>query len=390
MHVVATTKARRPERDARIDVLRGLALMMIFVDHMPGDILNRVTLHDFGFCDAAEVFVLLAGISSMLAFGRSFERDGPVTGLRRIGMRCAKIYMFHAGLLLTTLAIVWVWTTQYHIQPVVMAPILGAPVKGLAHGLTLSALPTYLDILPLYVVLLAVFPLIYMLIRRSPALALGVSGAIWLAAFVDNSLNLPNWLDPKGWYFDPFSWQFIFTIGAVLSGAITRRGGELPLRRWAIWACSLFLAFAFLESAPWHDWHLPNLAPFAIAPPDKSRLDWLRVVDVLALFYLLMSSPRIRTLCRATWLRPLEACGRHSLEVFSIGCILALFGRLVFKTQGTGLINEVGINVLGFAVMCGVGLWMEQSRLAALRAAEPPARRPATAPPPRPVVRLAK
>ena len=64
------------ERDHRIDVLRGLALLMIFVDHIPDNVLSLVTMHNFGFCDAAEAFVLLAGMSSMLAYGRAFERSG--------------------------------------------------------------------------------------------------------------------------------------------------------------------------------------------------------------------------------------------------------------------------------------------------------------------------
>jgi hypothetical protein len=364
---LAIQQGRKPERDTRIDVLRGLALLMIFVDHMPDDLLNRVTLHDFGFADAAEVFVLLAGFSSMLAFGRAFEREGTGSGLRRIAARCWRIYLVHAALLLTTLLIVQGWSTEYHMRPTIMAPILGKTVKGLAHGLTLSALPTYLDILPLYVVLLSIFPVVYWGIRRSPVLALGVSAGIWFAASVDTGLNLPNWLDSKGWYFDPFSWQFIFTIGGVLSVEMGKRDGQLPRNAWAVRACALFLAFAFIEAAPWHDWHLPDLRLFAMEQPDKSREDWLRIVDVLALFYLLMSSPRVRAWSRASWLRPLEACGRHSLEVFAVGCVLALFGRLVFRTQGITVATELGINVLGFATMCGVGLWLEHARLAVAR-----------------------
>jgi hypothetical protein len=363
--VASPGAAAKPERDARIDVLRGLALLMIFVDHMPDDLLNRVTLHNYGFCDAAEVFVLLAGFSSMLAFGRAFDRDGPTHGLRKVAARCGRIYLFHAGLLLTTLLVVQGWSTHYHMQAQAMAPILGQPVKGLAHGLTLSALPAYLDILPLYVVLLGVFPLIYLGVRRSPAAALAVSAAVWLAASLDHSINLPNWLDAKGWYFDPFSWQFMFVIGAVLCGIVARCNGILPRRRWAVWACIAYLGFAFVEAAPYHDWNLPNLQPIAMDMPDKSRLDWLRIVDVLAVFYLLLSSPRVRQLAKSPWLRPVEACGRHSLEVFALGCMLALFGRLVFRTHGAGALTEIGVNVVGFALMCGTGLWLDQARQAA-------------------------
>ena len=353
------------QRDLRIDVIRGLALLMIFVDHMPSDLLNRVTLHNFGFSDAAEVFVLLAGYSAMMAYGRSFQRDGAVGGVRRVAARCLRIYLFQAGLLLTTLLVVQGWATHYHMQPVIMAPILGSPVAGLAHGLTLRALPSYLDILPLYVVLLAAFPLVYLAIRRSPWLALGVSAAVWVAAGRFHGLNLPNWLDGKGWYFDPFAWQFLFTIGAVLFQVTDRAGGSLPWNPWAVRFCAVFLAFALLQGAPWQDWGLPNLHPLAMGPPDKSRLNWLRIVDVLCLFYLLMSAPAIQALSGKAWLRPVAACGQHSLEVFSLGCVPALFGRLVFRTDGVSVATEVAVNAIGLTAICGAALWLSHGRHAA-------------------------
>src|SRR5665213_1304563 len=80
---VATPANRRLPRDSRVDVLRGLALLMIFIDHVPGNLLSLVTLRNFGFADAAELFVLLAGFASMAAYGRIFSRDGIVPGLRR-------------------------------------------------------------------------------------------------------------------------------------------------------------------------------------------------------------------------------------------------------------------------------------------------------------------
>src|SRR3954465_855279 len=71
-------------RDPRIDFLRGMALITIFVDHVPANPLNLLTMRNFGFADAAELFVILAGISSMMAYGKSFEREGPQPGLWRI------------------------------------------------------------------------------------------------------------------------------------------------------------------------------------------------------------------------------------------------------------------------------------------------------------------
>ena len=75
------------KRDARIDVLRGLALLMIFVDHIPGNKLGFVTLHVWGFADAAEPFVLFAGFASMLAYGKLMLRQGMAVGTRRVAGR---------------------------------------------------------------------------------------------------------------------------------------------------------------------------------------------------------------------------------------------------------------------------------------------------------------
>jgi hypothetical protein len=70
--------SRRPHRDPRVDLLRGVALLTIFVDHVPGNLLGYLTFRNFGFSDAAELFVVLAGFSSMMAYGGAFERDGSI------------------------------------------------------------------------------------------------------------------------------------------------------------------------------------------------------------------------------------------------------------------------------------------------------------------------
>ena len=361
--VVAPSGASR--RDPRIDVLRGLSLLMIFVDHIPNNLLGMVTLHNFGFADAAEVFVLLAGVSSMLAYGRGIERDGWGPGLRRLALRCGRIYIFQVILLLATLAIVRAWTGYFHQQPTIVDPILRAPGVGLVYALMLLAQPTYLDILPLYVVLLGAFPLLYLALRRSPWLALGGSAAIWLLANFWHGLNLPNWIEPNGWYFNPFAWQFLFTLGAVLPRLLRKGEGNLPFVRWVAWACGAYLCFAFLESAPWASWHLPDFQPFAIGPLDKSHLAWPRILDILALFYLLFSNKAVRSLAGSRWLRPIELCGRHSLEVFTVGCVVALVGRLAFRTGGAGLEMQILINVMGLGIMMLTGFWRERAKIAA-------------------------
>lgn len=338
-------------------------MMMIFVDHIPRDVLGFVTLHDFGFCDAAEVFVLLAGVSSVLAYGRAFEREGALAGLRRIALRCGRIYVFQVGMLLLTMAVVYLWDRGRHEAPGKLAPLFQAPITGLEYGLTLRALPTYLDILPLYIVLLAVFPFVYLVLRRSAWLALGLSGLVWMAANLDPWLDLPNWIDGKGWYFNPFAWQFLFTLGAVLANVLVRRErGLLTYRPWLAALCWAYLFGAFLQAAPWHDWGLPDLRPLAVEAPDKSLLAWPRILDIGALVYVAFSSTRVDEWARHRFAWPLAACGRHSLEVFSTSCMLALLSRLGFRAFGPGPGMQVLVNAAGVGSMVLVAVWLERSR----------------------------
>ncbi len=357
----APAERRRIARDPRVDVMRGAALLMIFIDHVPGNDLSWFTMHVFGFCDAAEVFVLLAGFSAMIAYGRSFARDGTLVGLRKIAMRCLRIYAAQVGLLLITLVVVQIWTQSAKLAPLAEGPLLHAGLKGVREGLLLHALPEYLDILPLYIVLLAVFPLIYLCARLNLWLTLAGSAVIWAAALYFPWLDLTSWPDNEGWYFDPFSWQFLFTIGLAHAVVLQRREA-LPRYPWLIAACLVFLLFAFLETAPFAVWHLPDLRLFPLEPPDKSRLNPLRLLDIEALFYVVMSSALIRRVASSVWVRPLEACGRHSLYVFAAGCVLGMIARLALRTLGFAWPMQVAVNGIGLAAQCLLALWLERAR----------------------------
>lgn len=359
-----TAALPKPGRDVRLDLMRGLALLMIFVDHIPHNVLSLFTLHNFGFCDAAELFVLIAGMSSMMAYGKVFQRDGTVGGLSRIARRLARLYVFQIGLLLSTLVVVYLWTTHYNLPSRIVRPFFDDPFAGILHGLALHAVPTYLDILPLYIALFAIFPLIYAGLRLSPAFTLAASAALWGAANLLPGLNVPNWMG-EHWYFNPAAWQFLFTIGAALAMLSAAYGGHLPRLKWLSWLCAAYLVFAFVQSAPWSDWNLPSLAPLAMAPPDKSNLALPRLLNILAIVYLALSSVTFRTIAGWRLFRPVDLCGRHSLEVFAIGCIAALFGRLSFRTFGAGPLLQVFVNAVGFIAMWSVAAYLESRKAGA-------------------------
>lgn len=358
----ASAPAKPRRRDPRVDVLRGFALLMIFIDHIPRNAPASYTLHNFGFSDGAEIFVLLAGYSSMVAYGGLFRRQGIRATLVRIGRRCLRIYLFQAGLLLSTLVIVRLWMDATGLLPRFgVRPLLEMGLwQGLLRGLTLNALPNYLDILPLYIVLLAIFPLVYLGVRRGMWGALALSGTIWLAANVDYTLNLPNAAAvDDGWYFNPFAWQFLFVIGAALAVVIESGQGLLP-RHGGLTALAIaYLAFALFQGGSWAEWGLPDLKPLAMAAPDKGHVAPLRLLHILALGYLIFSSAGARRLAEQSWLRAVDACGRHSLEIFAAGCLAALLGRILYRTFEPGAALQVAVNGGGIALMLGLGLALD-------------------------------
>ncbi|MFI4980175.1 MAG: OpgC family protein [Nevskiales bacterium] len=357
---------RRLPRDARIDLLRGIALLMIFIDHVPGNVLALVTLRNFGFSDAAELFVLLAGVSSMLAYGGAFARDGPLVGLRRVLLRCLRLYLFQVILLLAVLIIVGTWLRYFGVQPESGAPFLHSGLAGLRRGLTLQAQPASLNILPLYIVLLALLPLIYGLIRLSPLVALAASGGLWLAVNLDPSINLTNWLDGHGWFFNPFAWQFLFVLGALGAWLLRRSGGELPHPVWLRALAWSYLGFALLAAAPWATWGLAYVHPIDLDPPDKTILAPLRLLNVLALVTLALGSARFRAIAEWRALSFIVWCGRHSLEVFSLGTVLAMFCRLAFRTFGVTVETQILANGVGLGLMIALALVLERARHPAL------------------------
>jgi len=353
---------QRLPRDARVDVLRGIALVMIFIDHVPGNLLSQVTMRNFGFADAAEMFVLLAGFASMVAYGGSFARDGVLSGLRRVLMRLLRLYIFQVILLLAVVIVVGAWISYFDIEPESGAPFVHSGLNGLRHGLTLQALPASLNILPLYIVLLALFPVIYGLIRISPILAFIASATLWAGVNLNPSINLTNWLDGNGWFFNPFAWQFLFVLGALGALVLRRYDGNLPTPPWLRALAWTYLGFALIAAAPWDAWGWSSFHPIPIEQPDKTVLAPLRLLNMLALATLALSSAQFRTLAARPAMRWLLVCGRNSLEVFSLGTVLAMICRLVFRTFGVALTTQLLANGIGLGLMIALAFALERRR----------------------------
>jgi len=343
------------QRDLRIDFFRGLALLFIFIDHIPGNDLARLTLRNFGFSDAAEVFVLLAGFSAVLAYGRTFDGQGFKVGTTRVLDRVRDIYVWHLGLVIVCTVGLALAAPMY-MRNIGVHVFSEAPVRSAVFAATLINQPNMLNILPLYIVLLLLWlPVVLWLVPRRPWHVLGLSLGIWAVANV-LELNLPSQQHPKGWVFNPFAWQLLVIIGA-LAAHFSRRG-PVPISRVLLWLAAGYVTFAFIVAAPWTQIagleHARLLPQNPLGTIDKSYLSPWRLLHVVALGYLaiILLSPQGGWLTRA-WARGIGRCGRHSLEIFCLGTVLSFAGWVVLAEAGNGLIQQILVNTLGIGALWG-------------------------------------
>jgi hypothetical protein len=198
-----TNAAAKPPRDFRLDFFRGLALIFIFVDHIPNNVASWVTVRNFGLSDATEIFIFVSGYSAMLAYGISMERRGFLFASAQVLRRCWHIYIAHV--VLVTLFIGHItYVGQRYNNPMFademgLSAFVTEPHRALMQALLLKFKPVNLDVLPLYVILLSCFSAILWCLKRRPVGTLAVSAVVYALANYFN-INLPGY--PEGvWFF---------------------------------------------------------------------------------------------------------------------------------------------------------------------------------------------
>ena len=207
-------------RDLRLDLFRGLALWLIFLDHIPQNIVNWVTIRNYGFSDAAEIFVFISGYTAAFVYGRAMQERGFIVASARILKRVWTVYVAHVFIFVIFMAqIAYVTTSQR--QPALFGRnarlrLPAAAGRRADAGALLKFQPNFMDVLPLYIVLLLALPLVLWLMLRQPTLTLLLSVALY-AAVQRFYWNLPAY--PTGtWFFNPLAWQLIFITRRVVRG----------------------------------------------------------------------------------------------------------------------------------------------------------------------------
>jgi hypothetical protein len=230
------------------------------------------------------------------------------------------------------------------------------PHIAVVQAMLLQFQPTFLDILPLYILMLLIFPLVLVVLRWSMLAVLIPSALLYVAVQVFGII-MPAYPPGSIWTFNPLAWQFLFILGAVLGHGGAQPHSRARLIAIAYWPALAIAAASFAIRLSWtfHGfWEsVPDLFAHQLWPTNKSNLSPVRLVSFFALVMLAARwiSPRARFM-QGRLARPLVMCGRHSLEIFCLSILLSALGHFLMSEINTGLTMQLGVNVVGIAIMC--------------------------------------
>ena len=358
------------KRDLRLDFFRGLSLWMIFLDHIPShgvsNVTSWITVRNFGFSDATEIFVFISGYTAGLVYARKMGEQGFVRGSARILRRCWQIYVAHLFLFVFYVAEVGYAAAKFdapnferstHVSAFVQHPDI-----AIVQALLLRFKPVDLDVLPVYILLLAVFPPILWLLARVPQLVLAASAGLYACVWLFG-WNLSAYPDGL-WYFNPFAWQFLFVLGAWCAARGAERLWYTTESRSAAVAAAIYLALAFYVAMTWHSRFFAATEPSFLAqwivnhPISKTDLHPFRLVHFLALMLLVLRFvPRDSAAWDGPALRHAIVCGQHSLEIFCTGVFLSFAAQVILLERAPGVIAEIAVSAAGILLMVGLA-WL--------------------------------
>jgi len=346
------------QRELRLDLFRGMALWLIFIDHLPANLLTWLTIRNYGFSDATEIFIFISGYTAAFVYGRAMRESGFVIAAARILKRVWQIYVAHVFLFVIFLAEISYVATSFenplYSEEMGILDFLKQPDVTIIQALLLRFKPVNMDVLPLYIVLMFFLPPILWLMLRKADLALALSVALYAATW---HFDLALSAYPSGvWVFNPFAWQLLFVFGAWCA-----LGGAQRMTRILASNVTLVLSAAYLLAAFFVTltWYVPQLHPLMpkqleqwMYPINKPDLDVLRFAHFLALAAITVRFlPKDWSGLRSRWLRPVILCGQHSLEIFCLGIFLAFAGQFFLAEIAGGAFVHFLVSLTGIILM---------------------------------------
>jgi hypothetical protein len=357
------------ERDVRLDFFRGIGLWMIFLDHIPHDVVGWLTLRNYGFSDAAEFFVFISGYLVGFIYVPIVKDGMFMAALKRLWTRAAQMYVAHIMLFLIFTAQI-ARTVRRFDNPMYedefnVHNFLQHPDILIGQALTLRYKPVNLDVLPLFITLVVAAPFIVWGLVRRPNLTLLASVLLYIPSRIFD-WNIASYPPGTTWYFNPFCWQLLFVFAAWCGSGQIEKYAPLIWSKLGMTIAVLWLLFAFLIVMTWHVPALGALVPKwmikVIYPIDKTDLDMLRLTHFFALAVIVTSivSRHWKPLY-SKWLHPAILCGRHSLPIFCIGVFLSFAAHWILTQYTKGVWEQLSVSLLGIVIMIGIAWVLDRA-----------------------------
>jgi hypothetical protein len=369
-----TTNAEIAARngDLRIALLLGVANWFLFLDHIPHNAVSALTLRNFGFSGATDLFVFVGGYAATLIYAKMALERGFLVAATRVFKRVWQLYAAYIVLFVIYVELISYAASRTAAPEIIsefnITGFIDHGIRTLIYGLFLQAKPLNLDVLQLFIALMACLPIILFGLLRVPNVTLATSLALYVAARVLD-WNLAAYPDGR-WYFNPFCWQLLFVMGgwfALISkryAGVIRAMQAMPALRVA---ALLYLLFALTLVAsgkiPTLAEMIPNSFADAFLPNEKENIEPYRILHFLALTFLFtLLVPRNWRYLRSCVLQPLVKCGEEWLAVFCAGVFLSFAAHFILITSPNALTMQVVVSIAGIAAMVGVAYYVSWSK----------------------------
>jgi hypothetical protein len=357
-------------RDLRLDLFRGIANWAIYLDHIPDNVVNWVTTRNYGFSDAADLFVFISGYTASFVYAKMMLERGFIVGATRLTKRVWQLYVAHVILFVIYIAAIGYVAQRYNDPDIInefnVAGLVDNPIQTLTQGLLLKFKPLNLDVLPLYIVLMGLFPPVLWMMLRKPDLTMLASLALYFAAR-QFGWNLPAY--PYGvWYFNPFTWQLLFVFGAwfALGGALESRSvirSKVLLYfgiAYLLFSLVMTMAGRFPDTG---HMIMPDWLFDAFNPNDKTNLAPYRVLHfVIIAFFVTRFVPKEWRGLEWPVFQPLIKCGQQSLAVFCVGVFLSFVGHFQLMMSSGSLLAQIFVSAAGIGIMTCVAYYISWSK----------------------------
>ncbi len=386
MNMAAATPTLAPPvqgrvRDPRLDFYRGIAMLIIFTSHAPNNYWGDWIPGRFGFSDATEIFVFCSGMASAIAFGTSYDRRGWVLGTARVLFRCWQVYWAHICLFFALLFMLIILDSfafeKLYVNSLALQVFLNNTPEALFGLLTMTYVPNYFDILPMYIVILLMMPLIMALSYVRIELVFAFMAVVWFMGQTRllQSLGLERFIiglpasftNDRQWFFNPFAWQLVFFTGfALVRGWIPTPPVNKVLVTIAAIITIGFMSLSHVAIREWgfswaQDWRVANA--MWISKTDIGLVRFIHFLCVAYLAYAIAGNGGRRLIVEGRTaigkvgkflVTVLTKVGQQSLAVFMVSMMLSIFVGFILDQTGNGAWPVALSNVLGWAFLIGI------------------------------------